>query len=234
MKQDILIVMSLKEDPEQLRSVLARNGLSTTLIKNVQSAIECLQLSVYSFLLLDLDLGSAVSFIEKVVSTFYDPPPYIIAMDRYSCSMAHTEMLNLGADICLEKPLDAEEVLAVINAVLRRTERLAHPKPLDPAPPVDRGELTIDPMRRSVSIGGRLVELTAKEFDILHLLASYPGIVFSKAQIYERVWNEEYLYPSTSVSDLISSMRRKLGLNPKEGRYIQTVFGSGYRFVEPE
>ena len=89
-------------------------------------------------------------------------------------------------------------------------------------------------MRRSVSIGGKPVELTAKEFDILHLLASYPGIVFSKAQIYERVWNEEYLYPSTSVSDLISSMRRKLGLNPKEGRYIQTVFGSGYRFVEPE
>ncbi len=226
--------MPLRENPEQLHTVLTKNGLSATLVQSIEAAFERLQLSISTFLLLDLDLEEAIPFIKKVVSTFYDPPPYIIAADRYPCSMAHTEVLNLGTDICLEKPLDTEEVLAVINAVLRRTERLAHPKPLDPAPPVDRGELTIDPMRRSVSIGGRLVELTAKEFDILHLLASYPGIVFSKAQIYERVWNEEYLYPSTSVSDLISSMRRKLGLDPKEGRYIQTVFGSGYRFIEPE
>ena len=226
--------MTLKELPGQLCEVLNKNKLSTAIVRGVETAFEHLQSSISTFLLLDFDLEGAVPFIKKVLSTFYDPPPYIIAIDRYPCSMAHTEVLNLGADACLEKPLDIEEVLAVINAVLRRTERLAHPKPLAPAPPVDRGELSIDPMRRSVSIGGKPVELTAKEFDILHLLASYPGIVFSKAQIYERVWNEEYLYPSTSVSDLISSMRRKLGLNPKEGRYIQTVFGSGYRFVEPE
>ena len=226
--------MTLKELPGQLCEVLNKNKLSTAIVRGVETAFEHLQSSISTFLLLDFDLEGAVPFIKKVLSTFYDPPPYIIAIGHYPCSMAHAEVLNLGADTCLEKPLDIEEVLAVINAVLRRTERLAHPKPLAPAPPVDRGELSIDPMRRSVSIGGKPVELTAKEFDILHLLASYPGIVFSKAQIYERVWNEEYLYPSTSVSDLISSMRSKLGLNPKEGRYIQTVFGSGYRFVEPE
>ena len=153
--------MPLRENPEQLHTVLTKNGLSATLVQSIEAAFERLQLSISTFLLLDLDLEEAIPFIKKVVSTFYDPPPYIIAADRYPCSMAHTEVLNLGTDICLEKPLDTEEVLAVINAVLRRTERLAHPKPLDPAPPVDRGELTIDPMRRSVSIGGRLVELTA-------------------------------------------------------------------------
>lgn len=186
------------------------------------------------FLLLDIHLDGAISFIEKVVATFYDPPPYILAANVFNCSLEKSEILNLGADVCLEKPFDHQEILAILNAVLRRADRLAHPKPFYPSPKIERGTLTIDPMRRDVNIDGKPVTLTVKEFDILHLLASYPGVVFSKAQIYERIWGEEYLYPSTSVSDLISSMRRKLGLDPREGRYIQTVFGVGYRFISPE
>lgn len=226
--------MSLKEHPEQLCAVLEKSGLSTALIQDTQAAYEYLQSSTCTFILLDLGLEGALPFLEKTMATFYDPPPYILAADRYPCSLAQAETLNLGIDICLEKPLYAEEVLAVINAALRRADRLSHPKPIRSAPKIERSTLMIDPLRRSVSIDGRPVELTVKEFDILHLLASYPGVVFSKAQIYERVWNEEYLYPSTSVSDMISSLRRKLGLDPKKGRYIQTVFGAGYRFVNPE
>jgi len=94
--------------------------------------------------------------------------------------------------------------------------------------------MVVDPMCNSVSIDGRIVSLTVKEFDILHFLASHPEIVFSKEQIYTHVWNEEYMYTSTSVSDCISSIRSKLGLSPKDGRYIQTVFGVGYRFREPQ
>ena len=75
------------------------------------------------------------------------------------------------------------------------------------------------------------VYLTVKEFDILHLLASYPGIVFTKSQIYERVWQGDFKFATTSVSDQISSLRHKLGLNARDGRYIQTVFGLGYRFA---
>ena len=75
------------------------------------------------------------------------------------------------------------------------------------------------------------VSLTIKEFDILHLLASYLGIVFTEAQIYERVWREDFSTASTSVLDHLSSLRQKLGLNDRDGRYIQTVFGVGYRFV---
>lgn len=226
-------MMSFNDHPERLCAVLEKSGLSTTLIQNVQAAFEYLQSSTCTFILLDLNLDGALPFLEKTVATFYDPPPFILAADHYPCSLAQAETLNLGIDVCLGKPLDAEEVLAVINAVLRRADRLVHPRPIRSAPKIERSTLKIDPLRRSVSIDGRPVELTVKEFDILHLLSSHPGVVFSKAQIYERVWNEEYLYPSTSVSDMISSMRRKLGLDPKEGRYIQTVFGAGYRFVNP-
>jgi len=208
--------------------------MSTTLASNVQAAFENLKLHVTDFLLLDLGLDGAAPFLRRVTTTFYDPPPYIIAAAAFPCSMAQADVLNLGADICIGKPLDIEEVLAVVNAALRRADRLSHPKPLHTAPPIERGNLCIDPMQRTVTMDGRPVPLTKKEFDILRLLADHSGMVFTKEQIYEQVWNEDYDYSTTSVSDMISSIRKKLGLAPKEGRYIQTVFGSGYRFVEPE
>ena len=222
------------ENPEALCSLLSRHGLSCVVVQNVHAAFEELKAHASTFLLLSLELEESIPFLKKVVDTFYNPPPYIIVVDAFSCSREQADMLNLGADTCLEKPLDLEEALAVINAVLRRAERLARPKPLRTAPHIHHGTLYIDPLYRSVTIDGESVTLTAKEFDILHFLASYPGVVFSKEQIYERVWNDDYKFATTSVSDHISSLRKKLGLKPKDGRYIQTVHGTGYRFVEPK
>ncbi len=138
--------------------------------------------------------------------------------------------MNHGADVCLEKPLDSREVLAVINAALRRSSRFVKgPEKL--APCLVRRELTIDPLRRTVIMEDRLVKLTPKEFDILYFLASYPGIVFTKDQIYEHVWNDDSQFATTNVFDHISALRKKLGLSSKDARYIETVFGTGYRFV---
>lgn len=204
------------------------------MVQDVQTAFESLKSHNTSFLLLDLDLEGAMLFLEKVVETFYNPPPYILAADAFPCSLSQAEILNLGADACLEKPLDVEEVAAKINAVLRRAERLAKPAPLHTIPAIEHGGITIDPLRRQVSIDGKSVSLTVKEFDILYLLFSYPEIVFSKEQIYEQVWNEDFQYATTGVSDLISSLRKKLGLNARDNRYIQTVHGAGYRFANPE
>lgn len=231
MKQDILIVLSRKDQPELICAVLAHHGITATLAEDVQNAIFRMESHSNAFLLLDLDLEGAGPFLEKVVTSFYDPPPYLLAVDAFPDSVARTKALNLGADACIEKPVDAEEILAVINAALRRAKRLIRPRPLQPVPCIEYGELLIDPLRRIVKMREQPITLTVKEFDILYLLASYPGIVFSKSQIYERVWNEEYRFATTSVSDHISSLRQKLGLTPKDGRYIQTVFGVGYRFA---
>lgn len=234
MERNILIILSPKEYPEQLCTLLKDYGFFTTLVRTVDAAFEYLKTHRYEFMLVDLGLEDALSFLKEVVATFYDPPPYILAANTFNCSLEQAEILNLGADTCLDKPLNFEEVIAVINAVLRRADRLAHPKPIHPASQIRHGDLVIDPMRRSVSIEGRLVTLTVKEFDILSFLADHPDVVFSKEQIYERVWNEECVYVSTNVADHISAIRQKLGLSPKDGRYIQTVYGAGYRFVEPE
>lgn len=212
-KQDILIVLSPKENPEQLSSMLASHGFTATTAQNVQTAFEYLNSHISAFLLLDLDLEGSIPFLEKVIDTFYDPPPYILAVDFFPCSQSQADILNLGADACLEKPLDLEEALAVINAVIRRAERLAGPKPLSTTPPIEHKGLFIDPLRRYVSMNGQSISLTVKEFDILYLLASYRGIVLSKAQIYDQVWNEDYQFATTSVSDHISALRKKLGLS---------------------
>lgn len=151
-------------------------------------AFEKLRSTVSTFVIIDLDLAGAVSFVKKVVETIYNPPPYIIAAANFSCSMAQADMLNIGADACVGKPFDIQEILAVINAALRRTDRLACPKPLRAAPPIDQGALHIDQLNHRVIMDGKEAPLTIKEYDILCLLASYPDSVFSKAQIYERVW----------------------------------------------
>ena len=187
--KDILIVLSRKDQPELVCAVLAHHGITATLAEDVQNAVLSMESHINAFLLLDLDLEGADSFLELVVNSFRDPPPYLLAADAFPDSAARVKALNLGADACLEKPVDAEEVLAVINAALRRAERLARLEgPFPSAPQIRHGELSIDPLRHTVTMRDEPVSLTVKEFDILHFLASYPGIVFTKAQIYERVW----------------------------------------------
>lgn len=229
-----MVVLSPRDSPEQLCEALKRHGLSVVLVQDVQSAYRMLKAHMSAFLLLDLSLENAISFLTKAIDTLYGPLPYILATNIFSCSLELAEILNLGADACLERPLDPEEVLAVIKAVLRRADRLNHSKPVCSNSCVEQEGLQIDLLCRSVNIDGRAVNLTVKEFEILHLLFRHPGMVFSKKQIYEQVWNNDYQFATTSVSDHISSLRKKLGLHAKDGRYIQTVHGVGYRFVDPK
>ena len=196
----------------------------------MDKAIRKLESRSPAFLLLDLELEGAEAFLDEVVSSFYDPPPYLLVTSTFADSAMRTKILNRGADACLEKPLDEREVLAVINAVLRRSTRFVR-GPVKLAPCIVRKDLSIDPLRRTVIMEGHQVTLTSKEFDILYFLASYPGIVFSKDQIYEYVWNDDPQFDTTTVFSHISALRKKLGLGPKDTRYIETVFGTGYRFV---
>lgn len=199
-------------------------------MENVEKAARILEVRSTAFVLLDMELEGAETFLDTVATRFYDPPPYMIVTSASFGSVARTAALNCGADLCLKKPLDAQEILAVINAVLRRSTRFTR-GPVKLAPCIVRNDLSIDPLRRTVIMEGRSVKLTAKEFDILYFLASYPGFVFSKDQIYEYVWNDDSQFATTNVFDHISALRKKLGLSAKDTRYIETVFGTGYRFT---
>ena len=137
--------------------------------------------------------------------------------------------LGVGADDYMTKPFSPVELVARVKAHLRRYE--GGTAPLEPEA-LEVGLLRIDVARRSVSVSGSPVELTAKEFDILQMLAAHPGRVYTKAQIYEHVWGEEPFGDLGTVQVHLRRLRMKIEADPEHPRLITTVWGIGYRLDE--
>jgi len=131
------------------------------------------------------------------------------------------------------KPFSPAEPVARVRAVLRRAGT-ADAQPVDPAArPLIFPGLTIDPRSRSVLVNGEEVTLTATEFDLLHELARYPGQVFTREQLLDRVWDEEFYGDASTVTVHIRRLRQKIEPEPENPMYVQTVWGVGYRFRAP-
>ena len=139
--------------------------------------------------------------------------------------------LELGADDYVVKPFSGPEVIARIRAVLRRTRATA-PSDL-PAPPVTVGALEVDLAARRARLGGRELELSRKEFDLLAELARHGGRVVKREELMDRVWDENWFGSTKTLDVHVGWLRRKLGDAGGQG-YIQTVRGVGFRLAPPE
>lgn len=135
--------------------------------------------------------------------------------------------LELGADDYLVKPFSPRELLARVRAVLRRTEGTP-----EDAERFAVGDVVVDVGRRQVTIGDRVVELTATEFDLLATLARRPGRVFTRAQLLEAVHGVVVESYERTVDAHVKNIRRKLEPDPQRPRYLLTVHGVGYRFAD--
>jgi two-component system OmpR family response regulator/two-component system alkaline phosphatase synthesis response regulator PhoP len=139
--------------------------------------------------------------------------------------------LDSGADDYLTKPFGVRELVARAAALLRRARA-----PLAPAPgdsrPIEIHGVELDPSRRGVRVRGNAVEVTRQEFNLLYLLATNPGIVFTRDRLLSKVWQEQSFVTGRSVDTLVKRLRKKIEVDPGEPTLIITVWGDGYKFAD--
>ena len=222
------MIETAQDRAARMKALLGNHGVNLCLASTIRNAIS--QLMIRSFDVVALNMGTEDCC--RLLGLLLDlrcAKNTLLLLFPIESSEARAGLLTRGFDMCL--PISApEECGAAICALLRRPANGEYPAEAVPGRIIYK-ELTMDPLRQRVLMAGAEVVLTTLEFKLLYFLASNPSIIFSKDLIYERVWRENSLYGSKSVSDLICSIRQKLNLSSKDITYIKTVKGAGYCFA---
>ncbi len=154
----------------------------------------------------------------------------ILMLTARSSEMERVTGLEVGADDYLTKPFSVHELRARVKAIFRRVDNLTG----DAANPgiIGAGELTLDTKKRAVTLGGRPVNLTAKEFDLLEQFARHPGRVYTRSQLLDLVWGYGHANYEHTVNSHINRLRAKIEKDPAKPDYVVTVWGVGYKFID--
>ncbi|MDD3362261.1 MAG: response regulator transcription factor [Hespellia sp.] len=219
----ILIVEDDLEINKLIADFLVEKDYQVTSLYDGLQVTDTLRKNDFSLVLLDLMLPyrSGDMLLAEIRNFSFVP---VIIISAKETTQNKVDLLRLGADDYITKPFDMEELLARIESNLRRTYMQS-----SPGKRIEYDGLTIDLEKNTAYLLENELVLTAKEYTILELLMKYPDKVFSKANLFQSVWNEEYFSEDNTLNVHISNLRSKLKAVCPDRDYIDTVWGIGYR-----
>jgi len=222
----ILIVEDNKDVNKMLAEVLIGENYEVSSAYTGMDGLQKIKAEEYNLILLDIMLPyKSGDEILKEVRGFSDVPIIIIsAKDMIGTKI---DLLKMGADDYITKPFDLDEVVARIEANLRRFKRQGEVEKV-----YKYKDLVLDDNAKRITVNNLELELTAKECQIIELLLKSRGRVFTKANLYETIWQDAYLGDDNAVKTHISNLRSKLKMANPKNEYIETVWGLGYRMYK--
>jgi two-component system response regulator RegX3 len=229
MKRQILVVEDEPSIAEPLSAALEREGFRTIVVGTAADGVDAFRAHSPDLVLLDVMLpdGDGRDVLREIRSSSRTP---VVVLSARGEEVDVVAGLELGADDYVTKPFSAAQLTARIRAVLRRAASPSHVEP-------DRlrvGEAAMDLRTHEVTLGGRTIDLTVKEFELLRMLLEEAGRVVKRSDLMAEVWDPNW-YGSTKTLDVhVSALRKKLGDDPASPRYIHTVRGVGFRFSSAE
>jgi two-component system, OmpR family, response regulator RegX3 len=229
-KRTVLLVEDESSITEPLAESLGRDGFETQVAATAAEALELAARIQPDLILLDVMLpdGSGLDVCRELRQRSQVP---IIMLTARGEEADRVVGLELGADDYIVKPFSAREVGARIRAVLRRADSPSRP---DTERPIEVGEVRLDPAKREVTRSGEVLELSRKEFELLQLLMSNAGSVVTRERAIDEVWDTNWFGSTKTLDVHVSGLRRKLGDDSNEPRFLHTIRGVGFRFSSPE
>ena len=227
MSRRVLVVDDEKLIVKGIRFSLEQDGYDVDCAYDGEEALKLAKENVYDIILLDVMLPKYDGFeVCQQIREYSDVP--IIMLTAKGDDMDKILGLDYGADDYITKPFNILEVKARIKAIIRRTKKKEPEK--QPSRVVDKGDFHLDCDSRRLYIGGKEINLTAKEFDLLELMALNPNKVYSRDHLLNAVWGYDYPGDVRTVDVHIRRLREKIESNPSEPKYVHTKWGVGYYF----
>ena len=226
MKQ-ILIIEDDLNIAEMERDYLQLNGYKVEIVQDGSQGLKMALLGIYDVIIVDLMLPGKDGYeITREVRKKFEIP--IMVVSARTEDIDKIRGLEFGADDYLTKPFSPAELAARIKSHINRYERLKGNNVSSEI--INRGGLEIITASHRVFVNGKEIQMTSKEYAILVFLASNPNIVFTKEHIFDRVWGDEFCGDTATVPVHIQKIRKKIEKDPSNPEFIETLWGTGYRF----
>lgn len=231
MNISILIIEDDTDIREMLQEALALPGYTVSTAADGQEGLDCFaKKEGYDLIVLDLMLPrvDGLTVLKRIRSVSTVP---VLILSARNEEYQKVLGLEYGADDYVTKPFSVVELQARVKACLRRS-REYQGREEEEKDIIKLGRITLDTENLTAQKDGELLKLTAKEYELLKLFATHPEKVYTKVQLYQEIWDDEFLNDENVINVTIRRLREKIEDNPSQPRYIKTVWGIGYKLGE--